>query len=53
MMKLLSWTGATVGGAVGWWALSRLGLFGAFMGSIVGTALGLYVGRRLALHWGG
>jgi uncharacterized membrane protein YjjB (DUF3815 family) len=52
MMKLLVWIGATVGGGVGWWALSRLGIFAAFMGSIVGTALGIYVGRRLARHWG-
>jgi uncharacterized membrane protein YbhN (UPF0104 family) len=53
MMKLMLWVGATVGGAVGWWALSRVGVFAAFMGSIVGTALGIYLGRRLAHHWGG
>lgn len=53
MMKLMLGVGATVGGAVGWWALSRLGIFAAFMGSIVGTALGIYLGRRLAHHWGG
>ena len=52
-MKLLAWTGASVGGAVGWWAVSRFGTFAAFLGSIVGTALGLYLGRRLALYWGG
>jgi uncharacterized membrane protein YbhN (UPF0104 family) len=52
MMRWLTWSGATIGGAVGWWALSRLGIFAAFMGSIVGTAVGLYLGRRLALHWG-
>lgn len=52
MLKLMTWTGATVGSALGWWALSRLGLFASFMGSIVGTAVGFYVGRRLALYWG-
>ena len=53
MMKLMLWVGATVGSAIGWWALSRAGIFAAFMGSIVGTAVGIYLGRRLALHWGG
>jgi uncharacterized membrane protein YbhN (UPF0104 family) len=53
MTKWLAWAGASIGGAVGWWALSRLGIFAAFMGSIVGTALGIYLGRRLSLHWGG
>jgi hypothetical protein len=48
MSKLLAWAGATVGGAVGWWAGDPLGLFAAFILSIVGTGVGLYLGRRMA-----
>ena len=52
MMKLLVWTGATVGSALGWWALSHFGMFASFMGSIVGTAVGIYVGRKIAKNYG-
>ena len=48
MSKLLAWVGASVGGAVGWWAGDRIGLFSAFILSIVGTGVGLYLGRRMA-----
>ena len=48
MSKLLAWVGASVGGTVGWWAGDRLGLFTAFVLSMVGTGAGLYVGRRMA-----
>lgn len=51
MNKLLGWTGATVGSALGWWAGARGGIFLAFMLSIVGTGIGLYIGRRLAAQW--
>jgi hypothetical protein len=46
--KLLAWLGATVLGAVGWWAGARAGMFTAFVLSMVGTGAGLYLGRRLA-----
>jgi len=45
---LLAWAGATVGGALGWWVGDRAGLFTAFLLSIVGTGVGLYLGRRIA-----
>jgi uncharacterized membrane protein YeaQ/YmgE (transglycosylase-associated protein family) len=48
MSTLLAWVGATVGGALGWWAGSSHGLFTAFVLSTVGTGVGLYLGRRLA-----
>ena len=48
MNKLLGWTGATLGGALGWWAGARGGVFTAFLLSIVGTGLGLYLGRWAA-----
>ncbi len=48
MSKLLALVGATLGGAVGWWLGSLIGLMTAFIISIVGTALGVYAGRRFA-----
>lgn len=48
MSKLLAVVGATVGGTVGWWLGSRIGLMAAFHISIVGLAVGTYAGRRIA-----
>lgn len=48
MSRLLAWLGATVVGAVGWWAGAPGGLFSAFVLSMVGTGLGLYLGHWLA-----
>jgi uncharacterized membrane protein YbhN (UPF0104 family) len=52
MSKLLAFTGATLGGALGWWAGSAVGLMSAFILNMVGTGVGLYAGRRLADHYG-
>lgn len=48
MSTLLAWVGATIGGALGWWAGDRVGMFTAFVLSTLGTGLGLWLGRRLA-----
>lgn len=48
MTALLGWTGATVGSAIGWWVGAKYGVFTAFASSVVGTGVGLYVGRRIA-----
>ncbi len=48
MEKLLILFGLTVGGWLGWAAGARFGIFAAFVLSIVGTALGLVVGRKIA-----
>lgn len=53
MNKWLAFLGATVGGALGWWLGERIGLMTAFLVSILGTAVGVYFGRRLARHLGG
>jgi hypothetical protein len=37
----------SIGGAVGWWLGDRLGIFGAYMLSVVGTAAAMYYTRRL------
>jgi uncharacterized membrane protein YfcA len=48
MEKLLILVTTTVLGTIGWWIGEFIGLFTAFMLSIVGTAAGVYVGRRIA-----
>jgi predicted esterase YcpF (UPF0227 family) len=51
MTKLFVLIGSTLGGYVGWWAGERAGLMTAFMLSMVGTAAGVYGGRRVAQHY--
>lgn len=52
MTKLLV-TGCTfILGSLGWYAGEAFGTFTAFILSIVGTGLGVYVGRQLATRWG-
>ena len=48
MTKLMGFLGATIGGYAGWALGARIGVMTAFMLSIVGTGLGIYVGRRVA-----
>ena len=48
MSKLLGFVGASIVGSAGWWAGAHVGLMTAFIGSVVGTGVGLYAGRRLA-----
>jgi hypothetical protein len=46
--KLLTFVGATVGGAIGWWLGARVGTMTAFMVSTLGSGVGVYAGRRIA-----
>jgi hypothetical protein len=46
--KLFGFIGATIGSYAGWALGNRIGLMTAFMLSMVGTGLGIYVGRRVA-----
>ena len=48
MNKLLTWIGMFVGSWIGWAVGARFSFFAAFMLSIVGLALGLYLARRIA-----
>jgi hypothetical protein len=48
MEKLLVFFGLSVGGWIGWAVGMPFGFFAAFVLSIVGTGLGLYVGKRIA-----
>ena len=47
MNKLVGFIGATIGSYAGWALGVRFGMMTAFMLSILGTGLGIYVGRRV------
>ncbi len=47
-MKTLMFAAATVGSYLGWWIGSQVGVFTAFVVSMLGFGLGLYAGSRLA-----
>jgi uncharacterized membrane protein YfcA len=48
MSRFFAFVGATVGGALGWWVATPGGLMWQYMSSVVGTAIGVYLGRRVA-----
>jgi signal transduction histidine kinase len=43
----------TLGGGFGWWLGAHHGIMTAFILSIVGTGVGLYIGKRVADMLGG
>ena len=51
MNKVLGFIGATVGGGIGWWAGEGVGFMTAFMLSMVGTGVGIYLAQRVARHY--
>ena len=51
MNRLLGWLGAFAGGWIGWALGAPAGIFTAFLASMVGTGMGLYLGRRVADRW--
>lgn len=48
MIRLLAFLGLTIGGWIGWSVGARFSLGAAILLSVVGTGLGMYVGRRIA-----
>lgn len=56
--RLLTMTRAIVAvstfvlGSLGWYVGEFFGLFAAFVGSMIGTGVGIYYGKRLAESWG-
>lgn len=48
MKKLLVLVFSTVGSAGGWWLGARVGIMTAFMLSMVGLGVGIWVGAELA-----
>lgn len=53
MSNLCAFLGANIFGVVGWWLGSNVGFMTAFIVGIFGTAIGVYLGRRLADELGG
>jgi hypothetical protein len=51
MRRLYGLIGATVGGWLGWAAGAWISIFVAFILSVVGTGVGLYLGYRLAARY--
>ncbi len=52
MKRVLSFVGATVGGAVGWWLGDKVGgTMTAFLLSIVGTGAGVYGAIIISRDW--
>lgn len=47
MERVLTWTGMTAGGWLGWWVGSPVSVMTALILGIVGTGIGLYVGRQI------
>jgi len=50
MNKILLLIDATLGGALGWWIGSFIGIMTAYGASIVFTALGIYVARLIIVN---
>jgi len=51
MSGLCAFVGATIGSGVGWWLGSPGGLMWEYGLSVVGTALGVWLGRRFAAEY--
>ena len=51
MEKMLVLVVSTAGSSVGWWVGGHIGMMTAFMCSIIGLAVGVWGGRRLANEW--
>jgi hypothetical protein len=48
LSKWIGWLGMTAGGYAGWAIGAHMGgMTGAFIVSMIGTGLGLYLGRRI------
>ncbi|MFI5397051.1 MAG: hypothetical protein ACHQ9S_16060 [Candidatus Binatia bacterium] len=48
---MITFITATVSGAFGWWLGSYVGFMTAYVLSVVGTAAGVYLGRRWTTHY--
>ncbi len=51
--RLLITISTFVLGSVGWYLGEGIGIFTAFALSMVGTGVGVYVGKQLSERWGG
>lgn len=51
MNKIFAIVGATLGGWIGWCLGEQVGFMTAFMLSIIGTAAGIYFGRKIVKEY--
>jgi hypothetical protein len=51
LSKLLGFLGLTVGSWLGWAMGARISMLAALMLSLIGTGVGLYLGRRIAREY--
>lgn len=51
MRKFFGLIGATIGGWAGWVLGAQVSFFTAFMVSMLGTGIGLYIGYRVAARY--
>lgn len=51
MNKVLLLAGATLGGALGWWLGSFIGIMTAYAASVVFTALGIFIARLIMINY--
>lgn len=51
MSTFLILIGASIGGAIGWWAGGDFGLMTAYILSVVGTAAGVFAVRRFLVNY--
>ncbi len=51
LAAVLSMTGASLGGLIGWYIGKPVGLTTAFIISMIGTGFGMYYGRIIGKHW--
>lgn len=50
-MRLLMFVGLAIGGAIGWWIGSKVGIFTALAVSTVGSLVGIYGAYRLGREY--
>jgi hypothetical protein len=53
MQRLLVTLATFCFGSLGWYLGEGIGYFSAFALSMVGTGVGIYVGKQLNTRWGG
>jgi hypothetical protein len=51
MERMLTMLGMFILGSLGWWIGEFVGIFTAAILSLVGSGLGLYLGRRIAAEY--
>ncbi len=53
LKQIVLLTAISAGGTLGWYAGLPMGLMGAYLSSTLGSAIGLYVGRRIQRYMDG